>query len=617
MGLWGLIGIPILILIYVIKNKYTEQTVSSTYLWTLSERFLKRRNPLTKMTGLIALILQILAVAAISIAIAHPVFTLKGTAQQYYFMLDTSGSMAAETVDGETLFEQGKNRIRDIVNGAGNGSTYTLISVGDTYDVLYENHDDRADVLEVLDEMQVGGGEAAMKEALDGAQAAFEQNSGLQMYLFTDKNYVETQNVTLVNLMEGAQNYAISDLTYSVETDLDTLVDTVTLNANVISYESDGELTVEFYKDGEETAFETQTVFVVKGEKTAILPITFEGSFAVVEARVLNDDGQKLDNTSVLFSEESQNEYRVLLVSDQPFFLKTALKVTGTAAVEIVATEDYVGQSGYDLYIFDCFNPQTMPKDGAVWLFNLDGNLPQSGFSVYGENEIKDGGKLKLSTSTATLVQTLTKDIQDTDIYVHSYQKYGALQLSGEFQILYTYKSSPMVFIGKNGYGNREVVFAFDLHKSSFPLTYDYAVLIRNILDYSFPKVFEKYTYDCGETLAMNAAPDCENIEIESPSGKKELKTLNTIGNYRLAEVGVYTVTMNTKSGSKTYNVYAQLPEAERAPLQTEDAFRINGEPTDGKKDGKYDRLILIFALLSVMFIADWVVYCYDKYQLR
>ncbi len=611
MGLWGLIGIPILILIYIIKNKYTEQTVSSTYLWTLSERFLKRRNPLTMVTGLIALFLQILAVAAISIAIAHPVFTLKGVARQYYFILDTSGSMAAENADGTTLFDAGKAYIRDMIDNAGNGSTYTLVCVGDTYDVVYESRDDKADALEMLDEMQVGGGEGAMQTALFEAREAFAQNSGLQMYLFTDKNYTTTENITLVNLSQVVENYAIADLGYVLGEE------TVTLNANVVSYESDADLTVEFYKNGETEAFSTQTVSVVKGAKTPIAPVTFEGEFNVVEAVILNADGQKLDNGSVLFSEESQNEYKVLLVSDTPFFLQSALKVAGTAKVDTLATASYVGQSGYDLYIFDCFNPGTMPKDGAVWLINLSGNLPQSGFSVYGENEPKDGAELSLSKSTSSIVKALTKDLRGTAVYVHTYQKYGALQNSCEFKTIYTYNSSPMVFIGKNGYGNREVVFAFDLHESNFPLTYDYVVLIRNILEYSFPKVLEKYTYDCGEVLAMNATPDCETIEIESPSGVKELKTLNTIGNYRLGEVGVYTITMNAKSGSKTYNVYAQLPETERAPLQTESEFRIYGEPTDGKKDGKYDRLILIFALLSVMFIADWVVYCYDKYQLR
>ena len=60
LGLLGLIGIPILIIIYIIKSKYTEQTVSSTYLWLLSERFLKRKNPISKLAGIISLILQIL-----------------------------------------------------------------------------------------------------------------------------------------------------------------------------------------------------------------------------------------------------------------------------------------------------------------------------------------------------------------------------------------------------------------------------------------------------------------------------------------------------------------------------------------------------------------------------
>ncbi len=610
MGLWGLIGIPILILIYIIKNKYTEQTVSSTYLWTLSERFVKRRNPLTMITGLIALILQILAVAAISLAIAHPVFTLKDAARQYYFILDKSGSMSAQT-DGSSLFDQGKGRIHDIIKDSANGSTYTIICVGDTYEVVCENYDDKEETLRMLSEVQVGGSEAAMEDALLGAQDAFTQNSGLDMYLFTDKAYTTVENIQLVNLAKAEENYAVSDFTY--ENDGDNFI----FNANVVSYESDKEITLEFYKNGEQTAFSTQTVSLVKGEKTPVTPVTLSGEFRMVEAVIVDEDGQKLDNSSVLFSKESQTGYRVLLVSDQPFFLETALLVAGTATVETVATEDFVAKSGYDLYIFDSFNPKTMPKDGAVWLINLDGNLSQAGFSVYGENQIKDGGQLKLSTSTNTLVQKLIQNLRNTTIYIDSYQKYGAFQYNSGFQTLYTYNKSPMIFIGKNGYGNREVVFAFDLHKANFPLTYDFTLLIRNILDYSFPKVLDKLTYDCGELLAMNITSDCESIEITRPSGEKELKTVNTIDNYCLTEVGVYTIKTNAKNGSKTYNVYAQLPEVERAPSQTEAEFCIKGEPTDGRKDGKYDRLILIFALLSVMFIADWVVYCYDKYQLR
>ena len=59
LGLLGLIGIPILIIIYILKNKYTEQTISSTYLWRLSEKFLKKKKPISKISGIISLILQI------------------------------------------------------------------------------------------------------------------------------------------------------------------------------------------------------------------------------------------------------------------------------------------------------------------------------------------------------------------------------------------------------------------------------------------------------------------------------------------------------------------------------------------------------------------------------
>ena len=69
LGLIGLIGVPLLILIYILRSKYNEQTIPSTYLWTLSEKFFKRRNPLSGLTGIISLILQILMVIFASLAI--------------------------------------------------------------------------------------------------------------------------------------------------------------------------------------------------------------------------------------------------------------------------------------------------------------------------------------------------------------------------------------------------------------------------------------------------------------------------------------------------------------------------------------------------------------------
>ena len=137
LGLIGLIGIPILIVIYIIKSKYTEQTIASTYLWTLSERFLKRRNPLSKLTGIISLLLQLFLIAVISLSIAHPIFILDGAANEYCFILDASGSM--NMVSGEkSRFDSGKEEILSVINSATDGSVYSLVLVGENTDVVFE-----------------------------------------------------------------------------------------------------------------------------------------------------------------------------------------------------------------------------------------------------------------------------------------------------------------------------------------------------------------------------------------------------------------------------------------------------------------------------------------------
>ena len=45
--------------------------------------------------------------------------------------------------------------------------------------------------------------------------------------------------------------------------------------------------------------------------------------------------------------------------------------------------------------------------------------------------------------------------------------------------------------------------------------------------------------------------------------------------------------------------------------------FSLSGEREDVKIDGKYDPATLLFVIFVLLFIADWGVYCYEKYQLR
>ena len=314
--------------------------------------------------------------------------------------------------------------------------------------------------------------------------------------------------------------------------------------------------------------------------------------------------------------EKSESEmYRTLLVSDTPFFMKAALTSVTDISVDVVSCEEYNGETGYGLYIFDSFTPETMPRDGAVWIINPGASLPDSGYTVQGEVELPVASRLTVTKSTASSAKKLTADLVGNEISITKYVKCG---LYRNFTTLFSCEGNPVVFAGTNTYGNREVVFAFNLHDSNLPVLYDYVVLVRNLVGYSFPEMIERTDFFCGDNVEINLPANCESVKIDTPLGDViYLDTSNAVTGFVPNEVGTYTVTLNIANSQRKFNVYAAMTESERAPSVSESELSLQGEAEAGGIDGKFDGLTVLFIALAVIFIADWMVYCYEKYQLR
>lgn len=609
LGLLGLLGIPVLIIIYIIKSKYTEQTVSSTYLWKLSERFLKKKNPLSRLTGLISLILQILAVLAISLCIAHPILTVPGAAQDYCFILDGTGSMQMQHSDGMTRFEVGKQYVADMIDQAVDGSTFTLIYVAEDTTTVFEQ-EKKAVASALLDELTYSFAQSDLIDAQAVAQAYFSQNSGSSVYLVTDKGYQTHENITLVRLCdESAQNYALSQVTYTVQGE------ELIASGNVTSYRSDATLTLELYTDDAQQSVASATV-VTKREKATPFQLSAKISeFSSLTVRIAQSDAMAHDNSVVLFDPQSDDTYKILLVSDRPFFIESVLKAVGRTNVTVNSTEEYQNDFGYGLYIYDSFTPATMPHDGSIWLINPTSSSDDLGFSVQGEVALSEAGILELSGDSTSMVKTLTADMSGEEVHLTRYVKCGMYR---KFATLMSVQGNPVVFAGTNLSGNRLAVFAFDLHDSNIAMRMDFVMLIRNLADFSFPSVLEQNQFYCGETVDLNVLANTDSIRIESPTGQVQyLSCEGAVASFVPAQAGVHTVTMTVSGTPRVFYVHAAVPEAERNPVIAEKELSLIGTPTDGAFDGTYDALILMFIILAVLFAADWVVYCYEKYQLR
>lgn len=607
LGLLGLIGIPILIIIYIIKNKHTEQTISSTYLWRLSERFLKRKNPISKIKGLISLILQCLTVLLISFAIAHPVLVLKGQAYEYCFILDGSGSMQMTQENGATRFDAAKEKIEEIISDAKDGSLYSIYYAGDTTMTVVVQTDDKSDARAELDKLTCAYTPDTVMDVMEKAQELFNENPGLKTYLVTDKEYEKHDNVEIINVAADEENYSVSELSFAYSDGK------VYVTGKVLSHVTDAALTVEVYAG--ETLIAEKEVDAKKGEEAVFTAEATTESVAYVRAKILNADANAIDNERAVYNVESEEAYKVLLVSEEPFFLKTAISTLGYTDIDVLSPKKYDGQNGYGLYIFDGCNPGRVPSDGAVWFLNLDSNLENSGFTVQGEVELKEDGILEYTDSTASTVEDLLQDVTKQDITIKKFQKYGVRNVT----TLLSYKGNPLLFVTATAQGARQVVFAFDVHDSNLPLQLDFIPLMRNLLEYSFPPMTEKVSYVCGENLSVNVLPGCTSIKVESPSQNVVyLNTSTVVSEMRLDEVGVYTVTLTVAGSEKVFHAYSALPKEESEPLVTaKNEYSLNGQASSKGMDGKYDNLFLVFIGLGIIFLADWAVYCYDKYQLR
>ena len=614
LGLLGLIGIPVIILIYILQNKYTEQTVNSTFIWKLSEKFLKRRNPLSGITGLISMFLQILLVAAISLAVARPIITLPGAAYDYCFVLDASGSMTVmeDSEEGKkSRFDLAQEEIIALIEDAAEGSSYTLICVSEEVVKSFDSIKEKETAIELVKKVEPTHTVAEYNELLSTAQSVFDENTSAKIYLVTDKGYTKTGNIQIVDVgNENKDNFAVFEAEYSH------LGGVLSVTTDLISYNSDTSLTLNLYINGSQEVAASVTQDVKKGVETAFNISAECESFSEFKLEIANSDSYPLDNSVVTYNTRGDKSYSVLIVSDTGFFLEAVIDALVDSDIDIVTPEEYETVSDrYGLYVFDSCQPKELP-DGSVWLINADESIENAGFGIRGKVEIPNGGVLEQSVSTSTNVRHLLRGVSGSDIYITNYVKYSGMYL--DFHTLYSYDSHPVIFAGANGLGNRQVVVGFDLHESDFALTTDFVILMRNMLEYSFPDVIDSTAYTVGDEAVINIVKNASNFKAVSPSGKNiYIETDSATAAIPLTEVGTYSVSLTIAGREAVYHLYAGAHPAESEPTLDGEDFSLVGQATDGMIDGEYDPLPILFIAIAVLFIADWGLYLYEKYQLR
>ena len=610
LGFWVLLLIPVIILIYIIKNSYTEQTVSSTYLWSLSEKFIKRRTPINRLVGIISLILQILCVVLLSFAIVHPTIVLKGAAHDYCFILDASGSMSA-VENGETRFEIAKGKIANVIKRSANGSSYTLIYGGLTTEAVYEGLSDKDAALLMLKACAPDYAAAPLTKALTLAQGYFRSNPALKTYLYTDEEYASHDNFEVVTIGDAVHNCALGNVEYAFTGS------GFVVRGVATAYNAEKTVHVDLYIDGESTPSATKSLDLGADEQVAFEISSPALTFEMFRVAIAEDDDMPTDNEVWVYNFSQEKASGTLIVSEHPsIYLKAALLAAGMTDVETATPEEAVHKRGYGLYIFDTALPFTLPDDGAVWFVNPQGSVPGANFSYQGVAADRSF-TADYSTSTSSVITGLLSGVTARSFDLKQYVKCG---LSSRFSTLISCEGNPLLFAGSNVYGNREVVFAFDLKDATaFTLSDSYTMLVYNLLNYSFPNIVDQTSYFSGDIVQINMISGVESAKICTPSGKEVYPDVHAdVTEYQISEVGVYTVVLVMKNKSELrVHYFSAIPVEERSARTDLHVFDFEGEAVRAGYDGYYDMLLVLIIALLVLVVADFGVYCYEQYQLR
>ncbi|WP_334073705.1 MULTISPECIES: VWA domain-containing protein [Paenibacillus] len=494
-GLWFGLALPVIVIMYLFKRKYTDTLVPSHMLWNRVLRNMEANRPWQKLQNRLLLWLQLLAAALLVAALMLPFVRVQGGFQGHtVIIMDTSASMSAAAEagpTGETGSESRLDRMRDLlvhyIGSKGSNEEITLLQLGGKPRVLLSRELDKAKLRQAVSGISPDYGRAAYRETLSLASALTRSDSRARIVLFSDSPWNEVvagkQNTgTIVPVeyvpveAEGeVRNTAIEQFGVKSPENSEANVTGVAVVKNHGSLET--KATLNLYGDGELLA--TEPVALQAGARSTV---SFEGLPAadVYRLAVEGADAYAPDDEAFAFRERA-NSPNVLLLSPGNLFLEKALQLTGVrlSRMQLPAGEGD-GAEGKAPAL-----PETRPD-----LIVVDGPLPdlvQEGEWAVLLKETplwsweNGGGKIRLESGEIQIAEhPVTRYLTMTD--PPAGQLWPA-KIPPWAKPIWTIGGQPAAYAGTEN-GVPRLVFLFDLKDGDLPLRPEFPILVKNAVEW-------------------------------------------------------------------------------------------------------------------------------------
>jgi hypothetical protein len=521
LALLGLLFLPVVLAMYLLKLRRDQHVVPSTLLWKRLLTDVEANAPWQKLRRSLLLLLQLLLVGLLAILAARPFFERPaGLAGDVVVVIDTSASMAS-TDTPPTRLQQAKDKVIEALKELPANGTVSVIVAGRTARVVVNGTTDLGRVRAAIDSITVAPSTGDLGDALNLADALAARAGDADILVATDAALAikptasVNHEVKVIQVGRERKNQAIVAL--AVRPSASGVTRSVFVSVANLDIEP-ARRQLELYVDG--VLFEARDLKTLDPQtRTEAIVDDVPRNASVIEVRLTTPadmphtdapDALSLDDRAWAVVPPDRLR-RVLLVSAGDRYLETALSYLPSTELYGVTPEKYGPDTHpelFDLIIFENYLPAVLPRAAVLAV------APPSS-SDLGEvvGTLTDPG---IGTTSAD--EPILKYVDLSSVHIGKASK--LIQPAWARTVIPGPAGSPLLYVGELD-GRKAGMLAFLPRNSDLPLQVAFPLLMANLT---------------GELLGGSAAPSDalapgDPVTLPVPSGASSVVVTRPDGN--------------------------------------------------------------------------------------
>lgn len=523
LALLGLLFVPAVIAMYLLKLRRTETIVPSTLLWQRLAADVEANAPWQKLRRSLLFLVQLLLVAILAFLAARPfVERPAGLARDLVLIVDTSASMAATDVAPDRL-GAAKQAAIEALKDLPSGGKVSVIEAGRTARIVATGTADISRVRQAIESIKPTVSRGDLGDALALAQQLAIQSGDAEVLVATDAALAVPPTtkvdapirVLRVGDAKGSRNQAIVAL--AIRRAGSALVNSAFVSVANFDLER-ATRRLEIW--GDDRLIESRTVTIDPQSKADVIIDNVgdaQNPVTVLDVRLVAPDTATTTGRPDLLAADDRawavippsRPRAVLLVGEGDPYLETALSqlpgmsLFGTTPADYA--KDVVRRDGtqWDLIIFEGFVPATLPATPILAiappksssLGDVVGTLENPGIGTLGTDE------------------PILRYVDLATIHIASAQRLALPAWART--VIPGPKGAPLLYSGVRA-GLPAAVLAFTPRESDLPLQVAFPILLANLT---------------GELLGGSAAPTTaikpgEPVSLSVPAGATGLRVV-------------------------------------------------------------------------------------------